>query len=270
MRGALLVREPLRFIARQLGPPRTGDYRLRDCDLRVSIRHENIVATSRRNEPPTGDVHILNEIFGRTGGRNAYEPPAAFAALLDSTPEPRVLDLGANIGLFGIYAQARWHDAHIESLEPDPSNMRVLRRVIAANALTDRWSALEAAAANRDGQMTFVAGLRADSHFAPPERGTDEDTIIVPAVDIFGEDLDVTLLKIDIEGGEWPVLTDPRFRDVPAAVIVLEWHARGCPDSDARAAALRLLRDAGYRRLEEVEVATNNGVVWAAREAPHA
>jgi hypothetical protein len=39
---------------------------------------------------------------------------------------------------------------------------------------------------------------------------------------------------------------DSDRRDLPAHVVVMEWHANGCPSSDACDLASRLLRDAGY------------------------
>jgi FkbM family methyltransferase len=269
-RAALLLRERARFVMRQFGPPGVGEYRLREGGLRVCVRHENVFAAARHPADGTGDVHILNEIFGRTGGRNAYEPPASLAAVLDRERSPKILDLGGNIGLFGVYALTHWPAATIRSFEPDPENMRLLARVVADNGLGERWSAAPVAAANYNGEMAFVAGLHADSHPAPAAGETSAvaqpATITVPAIDLFAEDHDVALMKIDIEGGEWAILTDERLPALQADVIVLEWHDRGCPDADARASAQRLLRAAGYNHLEEVELATHNGVVWAARE----
>jgi len=265
-RGARVVREPLRFIALQLRPAPAADYRLRKSGLRIFLRHR------------TRDVHILNEIFGGTGGRNSYEPPLAVACALAGNPAPRILDLGGNIGLFGTYVLGRWPAAKIHSFEPDPTNLRILRRVIAANELERRWSVTPAAVANHSGEMDFASGLFADSHLASEEDGhraatlekapgcDGAQTITVPTSDIFEEDHDVDLMKMDIEGGEWPILTDPRLAGLKANVLVLEWHARGCPEPNARAATVRLLRTAGYTGLEEIETGAENGLLWAWRE----
>jgi FkbM family methyltransferase len=267
-RGARVVREPLRFSAAQLGLARAGAYRLRGSGLRVFIRHESVLAVSGAT---TGDVHILNEIFGGTGGQYAYDPPPALVAAWDAKPPRKVMDLGGNIGLFGADALGRWPSAAIHSFEPDPSNIRVLRRVVATNGLEDRWSVTDAAVANYTGEMTFVADLFADSHLVTE---TDEpasaSTVTVRTVDLFDEDHDVDLMKMDIEGGEWSILTDGRLSGLKAHALVLEWHARGCPEPDPREAAARLLREAGYGHIEEVEVATYNGVLWAWREDPPA
>jgi len=272
LRGAKAVREPLRFVALQLepsraaAPPRAAAHRLRDANLTIFLRHR------------TRDVHIFNEIFGGTGGRRSYEPPPAIAATLDANAAPSILDLGANIGLFGAYAMSRWPGAQIRSFEPDPTNLSMLTRLIAANGLQRRWSVADVAVANHAGEMGFTAGLFADSHLelaanppasssaAGPRACAPGQTITVKTIDIFEQDHDVDLIKIDIEGGEWAILTDPRLAGLGADVLVLEWHARGCPEPDAAASTLRLLRAAGYGHVQETERGRNNGLLWAWRE----
>lgn len=274
-RGARVVREPLRFAALQFGRPRVGIYHLRDSGLEILLRHR------------TRDIDILNEIFGGTAARHSYEPPAAVGSILDANPSPRILDLGANIGLFGAYVLSRWPHSSIRSFEPDPTNLRLLTRTIAANELDGRWSVADVAVANRAGQTSFAAGLFADSHLVvvtdqptTSDRGVAKDavaedgsaahengqTITLRTVDIFEEDHDVDLMKMDIEGGEWSILTDTRFGSLRADILVLEWHARGCPEPDAHATTIRLLRAAGYGGLKEVECGRDNGLLWAWRE----
>jgi len=258
MRGARAVREPVRFVALQFGRPRRAGYRLRGSDFAIFVRH------------CTRDVHILNEIFGGTAGRHSYEPPADLGSLLDGRPSPRVLDVGGNIGLFGVDVLSRWPGATIRSFEPDPANGDLLAKVISANHLEKRWTLVRAAVANRAGDLEFTAGLFADSHVAardPESSGSSGDgTLTVPSVDLFAEDHHVDLLKMDIEGAEWPILTDSRLPDLRATVLVLEWHARGCPEPEPHACVLRLLREAGYGELYEVESGSENGVLWARRQ----
>jgi FkbM family methyltransferase len=280
-RGALLVNERMRFAAHQLGPASTATYKLRSSGVSVVIRHDGVLA-ARQPPSATADVAILNEIFGGTGGQYAYEPPPALASALDANPPRKVMDLGGNVGLFGAYVLSRWPGASIHSFEPDPANLRVLTRVAAANAPDGRWIVSDAAVANQPGQMTFVADLFAESHLVTDaandghpngssgldQSGTDGHghKITVPTVDFFDEDHNVDLLKMDIEGGEWSILTDPRLSNLKADVLVLEWHALGCPESDAHTAATRFVQTAGYDHLEDVEVGTYNGVLWAWRD----
>jgi FkbM family methyltransferase len=252
LRGALVVREPLRFFILQLATRHGAAYRLRGSGLTILLRHR------------TRDIDVLNEIFGGTAGRQSYAPPPAVASALDASGAPKVLDLGANIGLFGAYVLSRWPGAEVRSYEPDPANLNVLTSMIAVNRLEERWSVAGAAVANQACEMRFARGLCADSHLLEESpTGPVGQTISVRAVDVFAEDHDVDVMKMDIEGGEWAVLTDPRLATLKAGALVLEWHSRGCPEPDARAATIRLLRAAGYARLEEVETGAENGLIWA-------
>ncbi|MGA2454046.1 MAG: FkbM family methyltransferase [Solirubrobacteraceae bacterium] len=263
VRASRAVSEPLRFIALQLVSERAAEHRLTGSGLRVHLRHR------------TRDVDIFKEVFDTGYGPGVYEPPAPVAAALDAKAAPTMLDLGANIGLFGLYALGRWPGARIHSFEPDPANLPLLRRAVLANQLEHRWRVAGVAVANQAGALPFLAGLFAESQLAAVA-GTaarapgaaslqDGETIMVPTVDLFEQDHDVDLLKIDIEGGEWSILTDPRLASLNANVIVLEWHTSGCPERDPRAAAARLLRAAGYSEQQEAHDLGHTGLVWAWR-----
>jgi FkbM family methyltransferase len=250
LRGARAVHESARFAALQLGAPRVARYRLKESGLLVFVRHG------------TRDIDILHEIFGGTPGRQGYEIPSRLAALLDTRRPPRVIDVGANIGLFGAFVLSRWPDARIVAFEPDPANAALLGRMIAANRLTDQWRLVEAAVSTSDGEVSFAGGLFADSHVS--EGG---DGLRVSMRDLFAEDHDVDLLKMDIEGGEWPILADERLATLGARVLVLEWHQRGSPEPDAQRAAVERLTAAGYSVDHAGLDQGAQGVLWASRKA---
>jgi FkbM family methyltransferase len=253
LRGGGVVCGSARFAALELrGRGRTERYELRDSGARVVLRHG------------TRDIALLNEIFGGTGGlASCYEPPSEVARMLSARTAPRIIDLGANIGLFGLFALDRWPTATLTAYEPDPANARVLEQTIASNGLETCWTVVPAAVSNADGLMSFVCGAFSESRIA----GADEHGMIdVRTVDLFNTDTDVDLLKMDIEGGEWAILEDPRLGSVAADAIVLEWHTRNGPGSDGGVVAARLLREAGYTRTWSPEDdASGDGVVWAWR-----
>jgi hypothetical protein len=87
----------------------------------------------------------------------------------------------------------------------------------------------------------------------------------VPVVDLFEADHDVELLKIDIEGAEWDILTDPRLSELKARAIVLEWHSMGCPEPDPHEAAVRVLTAAGYGAREDGDTPGATGMLWVWR-----
>ena len=205
----------------------------------------------------TRDIDIVDEVLVAPF---AYEPPPTIGA--DLGGPLRIVDAGANIGTFGAFALGRWKVDRIRSFEPDPENAAMLRNTIALNHADDRWSAHQAALSNASGHMTFLPG-----HFSESRRAEQGETgMDVKMVDLFTLDYDTDLLKMDIEGGEWAIISDPRMADLQARVIVMEWHWRLAPRPDAHAAALDLLERAGYAvHADRVAPETGTGLVWASR-----
>ncbi|HET8653193.1 MAG TPA: FkbM family methyltransferase [Gaiellaceae bacterium] len=243
---ASTVRHPLRFVGRELSASgRLARYRLRQSGRPVWIRHN------------TADPLVLQEVFHS----GHYELPDRVARFLDGlTRPPRLLDLGANIGLFGVWALDRFPGAEIIAFEPDPANAEVARLCIDANGAGDRWQLIEAAATAADGRATFLSGEFSRSRLEPDAGGLEVD-----AVDVFPYFGGVDLAKIDIEGGEWAILADPRLREVDVPVVVLEYHADQAPGPDPRSAALEAVREAGYEAEVGQEFAPGQGVLWGWR-----
>jgi FkbM family methyltransferase len=236
---ASLVRERARFMRNELRPgPASAVYRLRESGVAVAIRHH------------TGDVMVLDEIFSQ----REYDPPATVAL---GNVESAV-DLGANIGLFGAWLLGRVPDARVVAYEPDPANAAVHRLAIDANGLAERWRLIEAFAGVEEGVTSFTTGLHAVSH--------EGEGIEVRVVDVLPELARADLVKIDIEGAEWPILADPRFQELRARLVVLEYHGEGSPEPDPAAAAERALADAGYDvHHAGHKPAFGAGLVWAVR-----
>jgi FkbM family methyltransferase len=223
---AATTRDPVRFAGRELaGREALVLYGLRSGPLRVGVRHG------------TGDVVTLGEVFHERD----YAPPAEVLAALPDAP--RILDLGANVGMFGVDALQRWPKASVIAYEPDPDNAAVHSRVIGANGLGDRWTLVEAAAGAAGGVASFLTGQVALSRVVDGPLGGE--VVQVEVVDVLDEVGRSDLVKIDVEGGEWPILADPRFAANPPRALAAEVHPEGCPAEDPLAEARRLLDAAG-------------------------
>jgi FkbM family methyltransferase len=224
---ASLVRERARFVRNELRRRSViGVYRLRESGVAIALRHH------------TGDVMVLDEIFSQ---REYDPPPEAERALAALPAEPHVVDLGANIGLFGAWVLGRFPAAMIDAVEADPENATVHRQTIAVNGLDGRWRLTEAFAAATSGVRHFSAGHHATSH----EAAIGDELLELPAVDVLPLLAGADLVKIDVEGAEWELLADSRFSMLRARVVVLEYHRDGCPSNEPRAAAESALRAAG-------------------------
>jgi FkbM family methyltransferase len=244
--NATSVREPATFAARELRlrpRPSHATYRLRTGDVAITLRHR------------TGDIAILEKVFVR----NYYELPAPVAERLEGLAAPaRLVDLGSNIGLFSAFFLTRFPDARIVGFEPDPENLEVLKATIRTNGRDASWRVVEACASNRPGSFAFASGNANLSRIASDEEAEN----VVPAVDAFPYLAEADLAKINIEGGEWDLLLDPRFPELAPPALVMEYHDMLSPQPDFHALAMERLGAAGYET-QQVFLTDTEGVLWA-------
>jgi FkbM family methyltransferase len=249
---APVIREPLRLGARRLrGNPGVGRYHLRHSGLAIHIRHHVIE-----------DVGTLVQTFSKAH----YVPPPEAKRALDRLGRPlHAMDLGANIGMFGAWFLSQWPDARVTAYEADPENAEVHALTTAANRDSARWELVAAAAGTSDGEVRFASGRATNSRLA---RDDDADAVTVPQHDVIARAGDVDLLKIDIEGAEWALVDDPRFAELDAAVVALEYHRERCPGGDPLLTATRALDRAGYRVTPgNLDAEPGEGMVWGWRNA---
>jgi FkbM family methyltransferase len=248
LRGTL-VRSPIRFALNELRPGSViASYRLRDGEVSIVVRHH------------TPDVLVLDEIFSQ----REYEIPVAVEQALEERPGPlTIVDLGANIGLFGAFALTRYPDANIVAIEADPANAAIHARAIEANDDGKRWRLIQAAAATAQGTARFSSGAFSLSHAAAHR----EDGIEVAAEDALPHIVGADLVKIDIEGAEWALLADARFPGTRARAVVLEYHPESCPGADPKTEARRALVGAGFEVADgPAKPRFGTGILWGWRQ----
>jgi FkbM family methyltransferase len=238
-----------------------AEYRLADSPLRAVIRH------------PMTDMAVLREVFRV----REYEPPAEVMGALAELQHVRTLDLGGHVGLFGLYAHSVL-PATVVSFEPDPRNLPLLRRCVEINGLQERWTIVPAAAGTADGEAAFISDFSRSQIAAvgahqpwetwiPPDRIPEHlapTSATVPVVDALPHLQRCDLLKIDIEGGEWDLLADPRFAETTARALVMEIHPDSCPGDPRRTVDDHLSR-AGFRVTTSTAVDGVTQVLWAHR-----
>ena len=239
------VRETPRFVANELrGAKGVRAYTMRAGGHTVLLRHGTI------------DPWTFNELFVL----RLYEPPEPVAALLGGVPQPAILDLGANIGMFGLDALQRYPGARVTAYEPDAESAAIHRRLLELNPSEPAWRLVEACAGPSDGTATFLPGQETESRIvARPTPGA----VTLPMEDVLPAFAHADLVKLDIEGGEWALLEDPRF--AAARVVVIEYHPPGCPEPDTHAAARRLLERHGYEFIPIFKHPGGVGMAWAFR-----
>lgn len=193
---------------------------------------------------------------------DAYALPLEARLLLPERPV--LLDLGANVGLFGRIMLDKLDTVQLIGYEPDPANAHVLRHTLRTEISAGIYKLEIAAAGAIDGTARLAAGLGGCS------RIDEAGTLSVAMLDVLPVMAAVDMVKIDIEGGEWPILADHRLRDA-ANVLALEFHPHGCPNDDPESLARDLLQRAGYRIVSPPrpfspdEFPAGQGMLWAVR-----
>ena len=123
----------------------------------------------------------------------------------------KIVDVGANIGVFTVLAALQFPDAQVYSFEPESENFEALKENIKLNHITNVTPFQKAVARTRGTARLYLGA--ADSHTL---YGTGEYVEVgtIPLSD-FG---DIDVLKIDAEGAERDILPNP------ARYIAVEVH----------------------------------------------
>jgi FkbM family methyltransferase len=166
-----------------------------------------------------------------------------------------VVDVGANQGLFSVYARSLYPSATIHAYEPNAEISDRLRANCSQSDVTVFMEAVGAA----DGHCRLQ--LLGDSNLTrtvAAEAGDTPVTSIRTVIDRIG---DVDLLKLDCEGCEWEILKEHRsLRHV--RFIAMEYHCWASQmDHDD---VPRILHEAGFRIIRQV-AATDFGQALAER-----
>jgi len=129
-------------------------------------------------------------------------------------------DIGANIGVFSIYAAKRYANIACYCFEPEYSNLSILKENIVANNITNKVNIYSVAVGNFVGLsklnlQDFTAGSAAHTESKDPIQVTHEgypvvwsEGIVSVSLDYVCQHLDVfpNALKIDTDGNECKVL----------------------------------------------------------------
>ena len=168
--------------------------------------------------------------------------------------ERTIIDAGANIGLFTLYAARNAPSAKIWAIEPFPSTYNRLVEAVTEHGLRGRVECLDFALCGSDEPRSMK---NATKHPSQMQRLAPKDApgaISVKArtlpaiIERVGSKID--LLKMDIEGAEYEVLLNTGFDDLRKIQrIVLEYH--GDVRSYTREQLFTYLDDAGFDILSD-------------------
>jgi FkbM family methyltransferase len=147
-------------------------------------------------------------------GLAGYEPEtlAVYLAAVDLAPAGTVLDIGANVGVYGLLARAL-SDRDVHAFEPVPELARIAIATGLANELT--YAVSRQAVGREPGEATFYLSDVSDSSNSlnPAFRASTRTlTVAVTTLDQYVEThgLIPAIVKIDAETGEPDVLAGGR------------------------------------------------------------
>lgn len=159
--------------------------------------------------PFVNDLSLIVEpgMTGATGniycGLHEYEDMALAMHLL--RPGDLFVDIGANIGSYSLLAAAA--GSEVLAFEPIPTTFEALVRNIRFNDLENKIEARNMGLASEASTLEFTAGLDTVNHVVF-ETGEEEDhiSVLVDTLDRCLGERQPSVIKIDVEGFETPVL----------------------------------------------------------------
>jgi len=157
-------------------------------------------------------------------------------AFLDELKNPSlIIDCGANVGMSSAYFLARFPEARVIAIEPDPGNYQQLVHNTAHD--DERVKAIQAGVWSKQVGLKFVDTAFGDGRAwaigveeALPGEPVDINAVSIPQI-LANEPADqrISLLKIDIEGAELPLFSE-NAGDWLGRVdnLVIELHGPEC------------------------------------------
>jgi FkbM family methyltransferase len=180
-----------------------------------------------------------------------------------------VIDIGANIGAFSIFALLKSPDLKVIAFEPSAKTFRQLRQNIKLNKLDNRVSLINKAVAGKKGKIRLydagVSGLRSVYKTRGEKKSELVNVITLREIFTSHRITKCDFLKIDCEGAEYEILfstTQSLFKKIDR--ISLEFHeitaTRGHDD------LLNLLKKMGYKvRYNYHRIEKDIGYIYAQR-----
>jgi FkbM family methyltransferase len=208
---------------------------------------------------------ILDEVLvERTYGMTPVEPTDV------------VLDIGGNIGAAAEFFLDRGAK-YVVSYEPDPDNCRVFRKNMHQSLERGHVKLIDVAITMNSGYATLYTnqGPNKACHSLVPKRGYGTINVAAIGLESAINMHRPTIIKCDIEGGEytlpWEVLAAREY----VRVVVMELHTQKPEWREYNApATMALMNVLGYHQLTNVSNEFKSGwpkrVIWERKEVAHA
>lgn len=143
---------------------------------------------------------------------------------------PTIIDIGANIGTFTMWALSQFPQARVIAFEPEATNAKLLTKNVALNGVADKVTVVEQAVCESAGVRSLsVAGTSSGKNSLAVDIGASTvSSVTCTTLDAlfvtYGIDR-CDCLKIDCEGAEYELLYAASESTLAKIdLILLEWH----------------------------------------------
>ncbi len=181
------------------------------------------------------DAHVVDDLTGRR--RSMWFPDDVTDGV------ELVLDVGGHHGHYVAAAAQRWPDAHIITVEPSASGVRLIRRHVVRNGLTQRVEIVDAAIGGAEGSATL--------HHDPDGSwgsslhdmgGTESETVRVATLDAILDGRQPDVIKCNAEGGEFALVSAILAAGLRPRLLTVMLH----PEFGDADALTRSIEEAGF------------------------
>lgn len=180
-----------------------------------------------------------------------------------------IVEIGANVGTFSLYAAAQNEKATLYSYEPIKENYEVLVTNIAANGFGERIRAFNLGVASRTEKRTFYLQSSPEHSFTKSlfsEEGVTVDCLSLSDVLDRNGIRKIDLLKINAEGAEYEILySTPEQVFQKIDEIRMEYHEHESDGYDVESLQA-FLKKFGYVTTHLYRHLANEGFLWMKRE----
>lgn len=169
------------------------------------------------------DQSVFNEIFKVKEYRSADEA-------IKNAKYP-IIDVGAHAGFFSFYCRLLNKNVKIYAIEPELKNSEMLKRHINENQIED-IKVIEGALAAQTGKRILILGKDSHNHRLSESKSNEEEFQMIHAYSFSDfcktNKLNrISLLKMDIEGGEYEIFKSLSESDLNMVnFVILEYHGK--------------------------------------------
>jgi FkbM family methyltransferase len=192
----------------------------------------------------TGEKGLTVNIY--TG---LYEFPDMGFLLHFLRAEDLFVDIGANVGSYSILACSAV-GARGVAFEPVPSTYKRLVENIRLNHLDERVKCINKGVGAQQGTITFTSDSDTTNHvLAPGEQSSNKVTVDVTSLDTVLQGECPSLIKIDVEGFETPVLDGAQetLENTTLDAVIMELNGSGSRYGFEETKILDMMINKGFR-----------------------